>query len=47
MTGQDLEPSPLPAGILAIHAVGHGSFIVDGRRMDRSRQMAGKLPAGL
>ena len=30
-----------------IHAVGDGTFIVDGRRLDRKRQMASKLPAGL
>jgi flavin reductase (DIM6/NTAB) family NADH-FMN oxidoreductase RutF len=30
-----------------IHAVGDGSFIVDGRRMDRRKMMAAKLPAGL
>jgi len=30
-----------------IHAVGDGGFIVDGRRMDRSKQMAEKIPPGL
>lgn len=30
-----------------IHAVGDGTFIVDGRRLDRRRMMAAKLPAGL
>ncbi len=30
-----------------LHAVGDGSFIVDGRRLDRKKQMAAKLPAGL
>lgn len=29
-----------------IHAVGDGSFIVDGRRLDRKKMMASKLPAG-
>lgn len=27
-----------------LHAVGDGTFIVDGRRLDQRRQMAGKLP---
>lgn len=31
----------------AIHAVGDGTFIVDGRRIDRKRMMASKLPYGL
>lgn len=30
-----------------IHAVGDGTFIVDGRRLDRRRMMASKLPSGL
>jgi flavin reductase (DIM6/NTAB) family NADH-FMN oxidoreductase RutF len=30
-----------------LHAVGDGTFIVDGRRLDRRRMMAGKLPAGI
>jgi flavin reductase (DIM6/NTAB) family NADH-FMN oxidoreductase RutF len=30
-----------------IHAVGDGTFIVDGRRLDRKKRMASKLPAGL
>ncbi len=30
-----------------IHAVGDGTFIVDGRRLDRRKQMASKLPGGL
>jgi flavin reductase (DIM6/NTAB) family NADH-FMN oxidoreductase RutF len=30
-----------------LHAVGDGTFIVDGRRLDRRRQMAGKIPAGV
>jgi flavin reductase (DIM6/NTAB) family NADH-FMN oxidoreductase RutF len=30
-----------------LHAVGDGSFIVDGRRMDRRKMMASKLPAGV
>jgi flavin reductase (DIM6/NTAB) family NADH-FMN oxidoreductase RutF len=30
-----------------LHAVGDGTFIVDGRRLDRRRQMAGKLPEGV
>lgn len=30
-----------------IHAVGDGTFVVDGRRMDRRKQMAPKLPAGV
>jgi hypothetical protein len=28
----------------AIHAVGDGTFIVDGRKIDRKRMMAPKLP---
>lgn len=30
-----------------LHAVGDGTFVVDGRRLDRRRMMAAKLPAGL
>jgi len=30
-----------------IHAVGDGTFIVDGRRLDRKEMMRSKLPAGL
>lgn len=30
-----------------IHAVGDGTFVVDGRRFDRRKMMASKLPAGL
>lgn len=30
-----------------LHAVGDGTFIVDGRKLDRKRMMAAKLPAGL
>ncbi len=30
-----------------IHAVGDGTFIVDGRRLNRKQRMASKLPAGL
>ena len=30
-----------------IHAVGDGTFIVDGRKLDRRQMMASKLPAGL
>lgn len=30
-----------------IHAVGDGTFIVDGRRLDRRKMMATKLPVGL
>jgi len=30
-----------------VHAVGDGTFIVDGRKMDRSKMMASKLPDGL
>jgi flavin reductase (DIM6/NTAB) family NADH-FMN oxidoreductase RutF len=30
-----------------IHAVGDGTFIVDGRRLDRRKMMAAKLPPGL
>jgi flavin reductase (DIM6/NTAB) family NADH-FMN oxidoreductase RutF len=30
-----------------IHAVGDGTFIVDGRRLDRREMMAAKLPAGV
>ena len=31
----------------ALHAVGDGTFIVDGRKMDRRKMMDSKLPAGL
>jgi flavin reductase (DIM6/NTAB) family NADH-FMN oxidoreductase RutF len=30
-----------------LHAVGDGTFIVDGRRIDRREMMRSKLPAGL
>lgn len=30
-----------------LHAVGDGTFIVDGRKLDRRKIMAAKLPAGL
>ena len=30
-----------------LHAVGDGTFIVDGRRLDRRKAMASKLPAGV
>ena len=30
-----------------VHAVGDGTFIVDGRRMDRKKMMASKLPDGV
>jgi len=30
-----------------IHAVGDGTFVVDGRRLDRRKMMRGKLPGGL
>jgi len=30
-----------------LHAVGDGTFIVDGRKLDRRRQMAAKIPAGV
>lgn len=30
-----------------LHAVGDGSFIVDGRRLDRRKAMRSKLPAGV
>ena len=30
-----------------VHAVGDGSFMVDGRRMDRREMMASKLPPGV
>jgi flavin reductase (DIM6/NTAB) family NADH-FMN oxidoreductase RutF len=30
-----------------VHAVGDGTFIVDGRRLDRRKLMASKLPAGV
>ena len=31
----------------AIHAVGDGTFIVDGRKIDRRKMMASKLPPDL
>lgn len=30
-----------------LHAVGDGTFIADGRRLDRKKMMAAKLPAGV
>jgi len=29
-----------------LHAVGDGTFVVDGRKLDRRKQMASKIPAG-
>ena len=29
-----------------LHAVGNGTFIVDGRKIDRRKMMAGKIPSG-
>jgi hypothetical protein len=33
--------------VRALHAVGDGTFIVDGERLDRKKMMASKLPPGL
>ena len=30
-----------------VHAVGDGTFIVDGRKIDRKKMMASKLPPGI
>jgi hypothetical protein len=30
-----------------VHAVGDGSFIVDGRRLNRRKMMAAKIPPGV
>jgi len=30
-----------------VHAVGDGTFVADGRRLDRRKMMASKLPAGI
>ena len=30
-----------------LHAVGDGTFVVDGRRLDRRREMRGKVPEGV
>lgn len=30
-----------------VHAVGDGTFVVDGRRLDRKKMMAAKLPGGV
>jgi flavin reductase (DIM6/NTAB) family NADH-FMN oxidoreductase RutF len=30
-----------------VHAVGDGTFIVDGRKMDRRKMMASKVPGGV
>lgn len=30
-----------------VHAVGDGTFVVDGRRLNRRKMMAGKIPEGL
>jgi len=30
-----------------VHAIGDGTFIVDGRRMDRKMMMASRLPSGV
>jgi flavin reductase (DIM6/NTAB) family NADH-FMN oxidoreductase RutF len=34
-------------GKRTVHAVGDGTFIVDGRRLSRRKQMASKIPAGV
>jgi flavin reductase (DIM6/NTAB) family NADH-FMN oxidoreductase RutF len=33
--------------IRTVHAVGDGTFIVDGRRLDRRKLMASKVPVGV
>lgn len=38
---------PLRKEKRTLHAVGDGTFIVDGRRIDRRRRMREKLPAGV
>jgi len=38
---------PLRKEKRTLHAVGDGTFIVDGRRIDRRRMMRAKLPAGI
>jgi flavin reductase (DIM6/NTAB) family NADH-FMN oxidoreductase RutF len=30
-----------------VHAVGDGTFVVDGRKLDRRKMMASKLPEGI
>lgn len=30
-----------------LHAVGDGTFVVDGRRLDRRKKMANKIPSGV
>jgi flavin reductase (DIM6/NTAB) family NADH-FMN oxidoreductase RutF len=30
-----------------LHAVGNGTFVADGRRLDRRKQMKGKIPTGV
>lgn len=39
--------NPAPREKRTIHAVGDGTFIADGRRFDRRKAMADKIPAGL
>lgn len=34
-------------GTRTLHAVGDGTFVVDGRRLDRRKAMAAKLPPGV
>ena len=36
-----------PREARTLHAVGDGTFIVDGRKLDRRRQMKGKIPAAV
>lgn len=36
-----------PREVRTLHAVGDGTFIVDGSRLNRRRQMAGKIPEGV
>lgn len=38
---------PAPKEKRTVHAVGDGTFIVDGRRLDRKKMMASKLPEGI
>jgi flavin reductase (DIM6/NTAB) family NADH-FMN oxidoreductase RutF len=47
LEGIAAHEAPLRKEIRTLHAVGDGTFIADGRKLNRHRQMAGKLPAGV
>ena len=47
LEGIAAHEAPLRKERRTLHAVGDGTFIADGRKLNRRRQMAAKLPAGV